>query len=287
VTRLGDNRQRPVDVRVLAATNADLHQRSRTAASARTCTSACAWSPSSCRRCTSARATSSCWPSTSCSTSPNCTARMSRASTARRWSDWCSTTGRATCANCATRSSRWWCGRRGNILTRADLPPEIWAPTPLDSDAWQFLAGRNWQEVEKKPHPRVVGTDGRQPAESGQVDGASASGRCTASSRSTGSTDGGGGGRCCRGRVPWTPTPWSPRQIGARFQYPVARMSGHGLLRSSVVLAVASVAAVRCCCWRRCWRRRSGRRTTTCRRAGKRRTRRRTSNCCCRRRTSC
>ncbi len=43
---------------------------------------------------------------------------------------------------------------KGNILTRSDLPPEIWAPLPADQDAWQFLAGRTWQEVERH-HIRV------------------------------------------------------------------------------------------------------------------------------------
>ena len=43
---------------------------------------------------------------------------------------------------------------RGNILTRNDLPPEIWAPLPQGQDGWQFLAGRTWQEVEAN-HIRV------------------------------------------------------------------------------------------------------------------------------------
>ncbi|MBK8098587.1 MAG: sigma-54-dependent Fis family transcriptional regulator [Planctomycetes bacterium] len=43
---------------------------------------------------------------------------------------------------------------RGNILTRADLPPEIWAPLPVDQDGWQFLAGHTWTEVERN-HIRV------------------------------------------------------------------------------------------------------------------------------------
>jgi len=43
---------------------------------------------------------------------------------------------------------------KGNILTRADLPPEIWAPVPTDQDGWQFLAGRTWPEVERN-HIRV------------------------------------------------------------------------------------------------------------------------------------
>ncbi|MBL8753376.1 MAG: sigma-54-dependent Fis family transcriptional regulator [Planctomycetes bacterium] len=44
---------------------------------------------------------------------------------------------------------------RGNILTRADLPPEIWAPLPVDQDGWQFLAGRTWSDVERN-HIRVT-----------------------------------------------------------------------------------------------------------------------------------
>jgi two-component system response regulator HydG len=44
---------------------------------------------------------------------------------------------------------------KGNILTRADLPPEIWAPVPLEQDSWQFLAGRTWEEVERN-HIRVA-----------------------------------------------------------------------------------------------------------------------------------
>ncbi|MFN7587886.1 MAG: sigma-54-dependent transcriptional regulator [Planctomycetota bacterium] len=43
---------------------------------------------------------------------------------------------------------------KGNILTRADLPPEVWAPAPGDQDSWQFLAGRPWSEVERN-HIRV------------------------------------------------------------------------------------------------------------------------------------
>jgi two-component system, NtrC family, response regulator HydG len=44
---------------------------------------------------------------------------------------------------------------KGNILTRADLPPELWAPVPSDQDSWQFLAGRTWEEVERN-HIRVA-----------------------------------------------------------------------------------------------------------------------------------
>ena len=55
---------------------------------------------------------------------------------------------------------------KGNILTRADLPPEISAPIPADTDAWQFLSGRTWQEVERN-HIRVsleLAADNRQKA---------------------------------------------------------------------------------------------------------------------------
>ncbi|MFY9343982.1 MAG: sigma-54 dependent transcriptional regulator [Planctomycetota bacterium] len=44
---------------------------------------------------------------------------------------------------------------KGNILTRQDLPPEIWAPLPVDQDGWQFLAGKSCQEVERN-HIRVA-----------------------------------------------------------------------------------------------------------------------------------
>ncbi len=44
---------------------------------------------------------------------------------------------------------------RGNILTRNDLPPEIWAPLPVDQDTWQFLAGHTWTDVERN-HIRVA-----------------------------------------------------------------------------------------------------------------------------------
>jgi two-component system response regulator HydG len=44
---------------------------------------------------------------------------------------------------------------RGNILTRNDLPPEIWAPLPVGQDSWQFLAGHTAQEVELN-HIRVA-----------------------------------------------------------------------------------------------------------------------------------
>jgi two-component system response regulator HydG len=44
---------------------------------------------------------------------------------------------------------------RGNILTLRDLPPEIWAPNPTADDGWSFLAGRTSGEVEKN-HIRVT-----------------------------------------------------------------------------------------------------------------------------------
>ncbi len=44
---------------------------------------------------------------------------------------------------------------RGNILTRQDLPPEIWPSTTATVDAWDFLAGKAADEVERN-HIRVT-----------------------------------------------------------------------------------------------------------------------------------
>jgi len=44
---------------------------------------------------------------------------------------------------------------QGNILTKQDLPPEVWAPTRVGEDNWGFLAGKDAQEVEKN-HIRVT-----------------------------------------------------------------------------------------------------------------------------------
>lgn len=44
---------------------------------------------------------------------------------------------------------------QGNILTQQDLPPEIWAPVRVSEDNWGFLAGKTAQEVEKE-HIRVT-----------------------------------------------------------------------------------------------------------------------------------
>ena len=44
---------------------------------------------------------------------------------------------------------------QGNILTKQDLPPEVWAPGRSSEDNWGFLAGKDSQEVEKN-HIRVT-----------------------------------------------------------------------------------------------------------------------------------
>ena len=44
---------------------------------------------------------------------------------------------------------------RGNILTQQDLPPEIWAPGPSSQDTWKVLAGKSAEEVERH-HIRVT-----------------------------------------------------------------------------------------------------------------------------------
>lgn len=44
---------------------------------------------------------------------------------------------------------------RGNILTLQDLPPEIWSPGPSTHDVWSALAGKTAEEVERN-HIRVT-----------------------------------------------------------------------------------------------------------------------------------
>ena len=44
---------------------------------------------------------------------------------------------------------------QGNILTKQDLPPEVWAPSRGGVDNWGFLAGKTAQDVEKN-HIRVT-----------------------------------------------------------------------------------------------------------------------------------
>ena len=69
--RLGGMETIKVDVRIIAATNVDLRQMMEEGGSARTSSTACTSSRSSCRRCATARTTSRCW----CSTSSRSTAR--------------------------------------------------------------------------------------------------------------------------------------------------------------------------------------------------------------------
>ena len=63
--RLGGMETLKVDVRIIAATNVDLNAKSRKAGFAKTCSIACTSSPSTRRRCASARTTSRCSFSTS------------------------------------------------------------------------------------------------------------------------------------------------------------------------------------------------------------------------------
>ena len=73
--RLGSSRTRRVDVRIISATNADLHGRSRRpGASARTCCSASTRSRSGCRRCAIAARTCRSSPSTSSASTRSATA---------------------------------------------------------------------------------------------------------------------------------------------------------------------------------------------------------------------
>jgi len=154
VTRLGDNRQRPVDVRVLAATNADLHQKVKDGSfrqdlyfRLRVVTIEL---PSLHERKSDIKLLAEHFLQHFAKLHGKDVESIDReALVGLVQYDWPGNVRelRNAIESMVVRA-------RGNILTRADLPPEIWAPTPLDSDAWQFLAGRNWQEVEKN-HIRV------------------------------------------------------------------------------------------------------------------------------------
>ena len=80
-------------------------RRCATASSATTCTIASTSSPSSCRRCATARRICRCSSRRSSTSSTRAIAGRSARSRPRRCACWSCTTGRATCASCATSSS--------------------------------------------------------------------------------------------------------------------------------------------------------------------------------------
>jgi DNA-binding NtrC family response regulator len=103
--RLGSSRTRRVNVRIISATNANLNDEVRPAASGRTCCSGSTPSRSGCRRCAIAAKTCRCSPSTSCASTRSATASGSPASRAAPCSNCWSTPGPATSASWITRSS--------------------------------------------------------------------------------------------------------------------------------------------------------------------------------------
>jgi two-component system response regulator HydG len=154
VTRLGDNRMRPVDVRVLAATNADLPQRVRDGQFRQDLyfrLKVVTIELSALReRRSDIKLLVDHFLQHFCKVHGKDVESVDRdALVALVQYDWPGNVRelRNAVESMVVRA-------KGNILTRADLPPEIWAPLPVDQDGWQFLAGRTWQEVERN-HIRV------------------------------------------------------------------------------------------------------------------------------------
>jgi two-component system response regulator HydG len=155
VTRLGDNRTRPVDVRVLAATNADLHQKVKDGSFRqdlyfRLKVVTIDLPPLRERRSDIKLLVEHFLQHFRKAHGKDVESIDRDALVALVQYDWPGNVRelRNAVESMVVRA-------KGNILTRADLPPEIWAPLPVDQDGWQFLAGRTWQDVEKN-HIRVT-----------------------------------------------------------------------------------------------------------------------------------
>ena len=104
--RLGSTRVLRADIRVIAATNRDLHVgHAPRASSAKTCITASASSKSPSRRCAIAARTCWSWPTRSWSRSARPSAGRRPGSRARPRTSCSATRGRGTCASCATPSS--------------------------------------------------------------------------------------------------------------------------------------------------------------------------------------
>ena len=106
-TRSARRSRSRVDVRVIAATNADLDALVARAASAKTSSTASTSSASTSRRCASGASRSRRSPTTTCRSTRRNAARATCASPKKRWSTWCSTAGRATCGSWPTRCGAW------------------------------------------------------------------------------------------------------------------------------------------------------------------------------------
>ena len=101
---------RRVDVRIVAATNRDLHRgRRRAAASARTCSTASTWSRSSCRRCASGATTSRRSSTHFAGASPRGATAAATSIAPAAVAALRAYRGPATCASWRTRSSARWC----------------------------------------------------------------------------------------------------------------------------------------------------------------------------------
>ncbi len=154
IVRLGDNRTRPVDVRVLAATNADLQQKARDGAFRQDLffrlKVVTIELPALRERRSDIRLLVEHFLRSFATMHHKDVESIDReALVALVQYDWPGNVRelRNAVESMVVRA-------KGNILTRADLPPEVGAPLPADTDAWQFLAGRPWQEVERN-HIRV------------------------------------------------------------------------------------------------------------------------------------
>ena len=154
VTRLGDNKTRPVDVRVLAATNADLIQKVKDGTFRQglyfRLKVVTIELPSLNERRSDIKLLVEHFLKHFCQLHSKDVESIDRgALVALVQYDWPGNVRelRNAVESMVVRA-------KGNILTRGGLPPEIWAPLPTDQDSWQFVAGRQWHEVEQN-HIRV------------------------------------------------------------------------------------------------------------------------------------
>ena len=108
IAPLGEPAPLTVDVRIVAATNANLEDAGRApAASAKTCSTASTSSACRFRRCASGATKSPASSTISSPRPPTNSGRASSGSPKKRWSSCCSIGGRATSASCRTKCAAW------------------------------------------------------------------------------------------------------------------------------------------------------------------------------------